>query len=480
MDSRIDPSLFGPLSDEPVVETGPSQLFPGEDRLLTESSIRKKVELLDILKGILDGVLADGEKMLYLLPAQQQPRLMDYVGLGFWFIHLHKVALVLTDRRLIEILLDLQGRPATRIRSYSWAGAESLKLGIGKLTVKTLSGKKQGWRLPARADRKLLKQLVPNIQERIAQHGVPVPDAEEYHWHCPSCWSKIEPNPESCRSCSTRFRTTKMATLLSIAFPGAGLFYAKRPILGMLDLFGEVMLYVMLFFMLIVAAGAEEVSAAIGIVGVLILLTKLESIHVSGMMVRRTRSISDRAAANWKRAAYGGGLLSVIALVFAFASTGSLSGSIARDLDFNPPEPAWVKTRSMAEFERNDDGSQRSRWFNQESGLDVDVFAYPLEPWIGFDDFRRDYLAYLQQAGLRMAVPDAGLPAGLNGFICMIHHEDVPEEILLELTFMLWDEESHAVHHVMTAVLEEDRDAAMTGMLSLLASAEWIPAVEPE
>jgi hypothetical protein len=240
------------------------------------------------------------------------------------------------------------------------------------------------------------------------------------------------------------------------------------------------MLYLMMFFSLLVASGAEEIIAATGVVGLLILLTKLESIHVSGMLVRRTRSISENAAANWKRFAYGGGLVSVIALVFAFASAGSFSDSIARDLHFAVDESVWMHTRSPEDFEENEDGSQRSRWYQSETSLDVAVFAYPLVPWLDFEGFRGEFYSYLQSEGISVATLEERMPAGMTGFACMIESEMVPGFILLELSFILWDEESHAVHHVKTTVHDEDREVALAGLRSLMATAEWIPAVEQE
>jgi hypothetical protein len=475
--SGINPHLFGPLSDEPLVEDGSSELFLGEKRLLSKSVIRKKRALRDTLRATLDRILAEGEQVVYLLPAQQQPRLLELFGLGFWFIHLHHVALLLTDHRLIEILMDLRGNtPSTRIRSYPWGGARSLKLRLGKLTVTTISGEKQAWRLRVRADRKVLKQLVPKIEKRISELTGTVPESEAHYWHCPSCGNRVAPNPGSCGHCGTRFRTPKMATVLSLAFPGAGLFYAQRPVLGTLDLIGEVVLFLGLLTMVMVSSGPEQSAISLAFGGLLIFLTKLESIHVSGILVRRTRAVTERAEGAWKKLAYGGGVLSVAALALAVAATGSMSLSLSRDLEFDAEDLGWRGTRTASEFNANDDGTQRSQWYNAQTDLEVAVSAFIQDPWMDLEGFRGDYLTFLTEGGDNLTMVDDALPGRLSGFCSILSYEAFE---WTELSCIVWDEESNAVHQVLTSVPAEMHDETLTAVRALMKRATWIPAIEP-
>lgn len=465
---------FGPLFDEPLVDDGSSELFPGDRRLLSKSVIRKKRVLLDTLRTTLDRILADGEQIVYLLPAQQQARLLELFGLGFWFYQLHQVALLITDQRLVEILMDLRGStPSTRIRSYPWGGARSLKLGLGKLTLTTIAGRKHAWRMRARADRKLLKRLIPMLVKRISEVTGTVPESEAQFWHCPSCWNRIAPNPASCDHCGTRFRTPKMATVLSLAFPGAGLFYAQRPILGSLDLIGEVIVFVGLLFTLMVSSGPEETAGILTFGGFLIFLTKLESVHVSGMLVRRARAVTERAERGWRRLAYGGGALSVAALALALAATGIISVSLSRDLDFAAEDLGWQGTRTASAFNLNEDGTQRSQWYHAEKDLEIAVSAYVQDPWVDFEAFRESYVSFLSQPGTLERMVDDDLPGGLVGFCSTVTLEWV------ELSCIVWDEESNAVHQLMTFVPADEHDQALAAVQALMERATWIPAIEP-
>lgn len=475
----LNPYLLGSLNDDPAAEHEGGDLFPGERRFLSAGAVRKRRALLDSLKGVLDPLLGEDEQVLYLLPAQQNPSFLEVVGLGWSFIHMHRVALVLTDQRLIEILMDLRGtKPSTRIRSYPWAGVSKLKFGLGKLTVTTIAGKKQLWRTATRADRKLLKGLVSKIQTLMSKlRGTLLPE-DAHYWSCPSCSAQVAPNPETCDGCGTRFRTAKSATWLALAFPGGGLFYAQRPILGALDLLGELFLFGLFAVWLAVSSSFVETMVWAGFGAFFFLLTKAESVHVSRIMVRRARAVSESATAGWRKFGWGGAAASVVALALAGAATGSLAATLARDLDFEAEEQGWIVSRAAEEFYANEDGDQRSQWYNLETGLTVVVFGYVLDPFTEFAMFRDDYVGYFTGKGVRPVVYDDNLPAGLAGFRCFLPPDPRIGTEAMVLNYMLLDEESDAIHHVMASCDNPDCQDVKAELEALLETAAWIPAAD--
>src|SRR5262249_27181603 len=161
----------------------------------------------------------------------------------------------------------------SRLRSFPWASVRDLKLSFGKLALAPAEGKKQTWKLPLRGDRKLLKLLLQRLQPLLllegsrSAHGLPL-------WHCPQCGATGPVNPQACDACHTSFRSTHLAAWLSLAFPGAGLFYAGHPFLATLDFLGEVILYA-LFLLLMLDNKPGALTAAAGVGTVLFFMTKL-------------------------------------------------------------------------------------------------------------------------------------------------------------------------------------------------------------
>jgi hypothetical protein len=349
---------------------------------------------------------------------------------------------------------------------------------MGKITMTTTTGKKQLWRTAARADRKLLKLLVPKIQTLIDRLRGTLPPEDAHYWSCPSCWGRVVPNPEACDGCGTRFRTAKTATLLSLAFPGAGLFYAQRPILGFFDLLGELFMFGVFATWLAVSSSIEE-AVFLGVFGgCALLFTKAESIHVSRIMVRRARAIDERASAGWRKFGWTGAFVTVAALLLAGGVTGSLAVTLARDIDFDAEELGWISSRSATEFYSNEDGDQRSQWDHVTSGQEVVVYAYLLDQWTEFEMFVDDYVASMGNLGFEYTVYDAGFSPGFDAFGWLVTDPSAPEVEWRYLNYLIWDEESRAVHHVFSSVPIGYEADAMLHLEALFETAYWIPAVD--
>ena len=247
-DYRIEPEFLGPLGDRPLVEqagkSSPDDLFPGASKFLSARQQRQRRVQWNAVRPLVRRLLQPGEHVLHVVYATQVPPILHSVGLGHFVLAYHQVLLVVTDQRIVEALLNVRANgPGTRLRSYAYRGLGGLKLSFGKLSAVPAEGKKQGWRIRFGGDRKLLNLLLPRVQTRLlaegAAHAQPLPQ-----WHCPQCGASLPAAPEGCSGCRTRFRSTRLATLLSLAFPGAGLFYLGYPFLATLDLLGEAMLFV--------------------------------------------------------------------------------------------------------------------------------------------------------------------------------------------------------------------------------------------
>jgi hypothetical protein len=72
-------------------------------------------------------LLRSDEHVLYVAHAMQVPPALHMLALGAMALTYHQVVVVLTDSRLIEVMLDARGRQAgTRVRSFPWSGVRGL------------------------------------------------------------------------------------------------------------------------------------------------------------------------------------------------------------------------------------------------------------------------------------------------------------------------------------------------------------------
>jgi len=132
--------------------------------------------------------------VLYIAPAIQKFGILHYMALGVIVQKYHQVVLVITSRRVLEILLAFNGKTVShRTRSYAWGQTAEVKLSFGRLMLKSDEGRSETWNLAKRGDRKLLKLLLPKIQERLTQR----PATGGHAWRRRSRW------PSRARACST-------------------------------------------------------------------------------------------------------------------------------------------------------------------------------------------------------------------------------------------------------------------------------------
>ena len=187
----IDPEFLGPLSDRPLASTSKSGaadlLFPGASSFFNARHQRRRVEQMNNVWPLAARLLQKDERVLHVTHAIQIPPTLQLLSMGAMAFHYHQVIMVLTDKRIIEVLLGFRGKTAgTRIRSFPWTSVREMKLRFSKLVMYPAGGKKQSWKVPLRGDRKLLKMLLQRLKSRWLEQGDsaarPVPQ-----FHCPVC-----------------------------------------------------------------------------------------------------------------------------------------------------------------------------------------------------------------------------------------------------------------------------------------------------
>jgi hypothetical protein len=94
----------------------------------------------------LPSLVEEGERLLATVEAVEDGGLFVRTTFGSTWVSARRVALLVTDRRLIEVALDFRGRRATgRVRSLPWQLAASPSVRTDRLQL----GPRQVWHLLA-------------------------------------------------------------------------------------------------------------------------------------------------------------------------------------------------------------------------------------------------------------------------------------------------------------------------------------------
>jgi len=482
-DHKIEPEYLGPLADRPLAETAksgsPSDLFPGASAFLSPRVQRGRLEQWKAALPLAGRLLRQDEHVLYVAHGMEVPPLLTCVALGYMAMTYHQVLIVLTETRLIEVLLSVRGKKAeTRVRSYPWSSVRELKIRFGKLSLVPVDGRKQSWSVPVRGDKKILDLLLKRLQPRLMQEGATAARKVPL-WHCPQCGAGVPANPKSCDACRTEFRSSRLAAVLSLAFPGAGLLYAGHPFLAFADFFGEVVLYG-IFLLMLLQTEPGGIAAVIGVGALLFFLTKLESVHLSQILVSRTKPETAASRTGYGRFAMIGGLLSALLVVGVLPLAGSARPVVDRDLDVGGTDSAWHGSRKTGDWEVfADDATARSQWWHS-SGHRVTLFAYPQGALEEPGEFRTEFRKALADQGLTVEKDDNDIPAPFHGFRFVglgKNKSGVPVSII---HYFVVDGENHDLHHVLAAATQDEGEDAERVVRDFLAHAHWIGAAPPE
>jgi hypothetical protein len=463
---QCNPAFLGPLDDDLTPVTGPFKVFPGEGKYLSSRKLDARVTLGDAVRSRLERVLDADETVLYVLPALHQPRLLELLGLGIWWSYFFRTALVLTDRRLIEVLMRDGGHAGTRVCSYSWGQAREIRLRMGALKLKPAQGRTQKWTISERGDRKLLKLLLPKIEQLLpgdihAPRPVPL-------WHCPECGTAAPKHPTECTQCGTRFKSRRLAATLSIAFPGAGLYYAGHPVLAAFDFLGEVFLFIMVAIMFLVAAGPAELVGALALGLLVLFFTKLESVHLATVLVHRTKP--DRDPTRWRRLVIGGAVLSLGLITVPPLLHGSFGNRLDRDLDLSANGLGWSGGADPEQWQFGVEPNQRSEWI-RDDGQALFVWSLPMTAGETYESVAEDFNA---ESG--NIVIESDIIGGFEGFRVVMNEVDEEGGAYLGVRWVLFDREFDDLHIIGAAVYPEGLESLESDVDVLLRNATWVTA----
>jgi hypothetical protein len=465
--ARWNPAFLGPLDDQFAPVTGAVRCFAGEQRFLSERKLEARERLWHVVSPLLSRVLDDDETVLHVAPVVHNPRFLEVFGFGMWYVLFFRAALVVTDRRVVEIMLRTRASADTCVRSYSWGQVRQLKMGFGGLVLKPAKGRTQRWRIQERGDRRLLKLLLPKIVEQVLPRDIHTPRPVPL-WHCPGCGASFLEHPVMCTQCATRFKSRGLAAALALAFPGAGLLYAGHPVLAVLDFLGESMIFVVVAALFLLAGGPAEVVGALVFGAVAFGFTKLESAHMATVLVRRMRP--DVRPSRWRRAAIGGAVLTLLLMVVPPALNGAFANRLDRDLDLAANRLGWRGGHDPASWRFGADLNQRSEWI-RDDGQGLFVFSFPLGMDESFESLAWAFAAEYGEDGVHEVVV-----GGFDGLRVVDPQVDEDGVVFLWTRWVLFDREYDDVHVLGTPVFDGNVDDVEAVVDGLVREARWMPA----
>lgn len=438
-------------------------------RHLSKRRRRKRGEQIALVSARLAAMLEPGEQVLYIAPAQESVTLRDYFALGWIAGAYQRGLVVVTDQRLIEILFEYGGkRVGARTRSFPWRAVKEARFRLSELRLRDPDGATYKWHGIARKDRKVLKELVGKVCDRV----VALPEVIDSEiWHCPSCSAPIDREDERCASCGIGFRSRRAARALTLAFPGGGMFYLGRTWLGIFMLVGELYLIAALAPVVgaLVAEGAIDWALGLGLGGPA--LVKLEELHATSYFARRRVPVKPSIERRRPSLAVLGALISL----FLYAGGVGTAGYVYYSLAFNPghelhfgPTTEWTIYRDPADW---------PEWFYETEGARAHiVHTSGLELFVlyqGLSD-EKDFEAFVSELTSEHWVGALVEPIAFESVDGVrVTRGGVTEDPQdLQVVYLIYDEEQNAVHEFFSSAVTDGESASLL-IDELLAGAVW-------
>ena len=224
-----DATRFQDLLDRPDTD-GPYDfptIFPAKgwgDRRRS----KKKFKLLKRIDPEVREMLEEGERVQHVTWGTAVSFLEAYF-FGWVIYYLNQRALVVTDRRVLMIQIDTRRRPGVLRDQLRYAAIERIKgTLLGNTQIRMRDGKTRLFSHVPRKDRAVLQQVLRDLRGKVGPDRA-VQDIEHL---CPRCYQIVRDFPATCPSCGTKLKSPRKAVLLSLAFPGLGVFYLGYRKLG--------------------------------------------------------------------------------------------------------------------------------------------------------------------------------------------------------------------------------------------------------
>lgn len=185
----------------------------------TRQRSKQKFKLLQRLDSKIRSALQEGERVRYVTFGSGVSFLESYL-IGWVMYILNRRAILVTDRRILMLQIDLRMRPRELASQLRYSTIRKVgRTVLGNTKVRLGTGKTCVFAHVPKADRKVLQKIVQFTDQNFEQEEGGFEDL------CPYCFTVLKGRPTRCETCGGTFKSAQRAALLSLAFPGLGDFY---------------------------------------------------------------------------------------------------------------------------------------------------------------------------------------------------------------------------------------------------------------
>lgn len=218
--------------------------YKGEEH---SGTLKRVSKILDKLGPVLQRILAPDEAVLYVARMQAPVSLAEQLTMGWYLYRVSAATLVLTNRRIIQLLVDGGGKWRGNLRAVAWGDVAEAKVKgwlSRVLWLKYRNGRKDKyWRLK-HADAKKIGVLAATLLPASSGESTA---AQGMVALCPDCLATLTEKVYVCGGCGLVFKDERTLLKRSLLIPGGGYFYTGDTFLGVMDLIAEVALMFLVF-----------------------------------------------------------------------------------------------------------------------------------------------------------------------------------------------------------------------------------------
>jgi len=227
-------------------------LFPKTEGMGHKGQIKARVKVLKAVEGVLPKILYQGEEVRFVTNGIYSSFGEQYF-LGWLSLYINRTVFVFTNYRVI--MMNTGGKhkprqmkwqlPYDQIKKFTSGGF------AGRLSFKLNDKTAYSFSSVPGYDRKFLKDYIQEMIDTIEKEDFRLPVHQSRDNLCTNCYKPVPKDTYACPDCGEEFIKPMKPALMSLCFPCLGDFYMGHHLLGFMELFGYVVIWLVLIAMLV-------------------------------------------------------------------------------------------------------------------------------------------------------------------------------------------------------------------------------------
>jgi len=221
-----------------------------------------KVRILKTAFEKANKILKGGEHVLRIGKGAAYYPVEILLGNGYLTMLYNQYAILCTNKRLLFVNINSRVTRATHyVFQIPYEDIKSIKKGLlmGHFIINRHQGKRRVYTTVKRYLLNEMKALVESKVNETDGKAAGKPSAEKL---CPACFIPLEDMMAQCPDCGIEFKKPKTAFLKSLILPGWGDMYLGHRILGIFELMGSALVW-MLVISVLFSGGSENIAMAV-------------------------------------------------------------------------------------------------------------------------------------------------------------------------------------------------------------------------